>query len=675
MSGLVNFVIGSRAPFGDGAAFGEVGPYERIVGRAHFAVDPGDPAQASVFDIALAPCGVDGLVHFASDVFILKPLDRARGNGALLFEFPNRGNKRFLQFYNDAPGNNDPKTAADAGNGFLMRHGYTIVTAAWQGDVLRGDGRLVIDLPVARHDDGQPVTARLRAEFISEVPGVTSLPLSGKYSTRSCPAVSLHSNEAELRRRRYPWSQPQIIPSNQWEFARTEGGGRGGAGDISGGEQAIVPSDSHIYLPAGFEPGWIYELVYSARDPLVLDLGLVAVRDLVSFLRHDGSEANPLRGAVTHTYGWGRSQSGRAIRDYVHRGFNADRDGRRVFDGMLSHIAGAGRTAMNRFSNLVIAASRQYEDWLNPADRFPFSYATSTDHLTGATDGILKRPDSDPLVIHTQTASEYWYRRGSLVHTDTMGNDLRQPDTVRIYFWSSSQHWSDPASSQPTKGICHNYQNVVATSAFFRAMLVLMNEWVRDGKPPPESLIPRRADETLVSFAVWRKAFPAIPGAVLPGRPNDLPLVDYGPDFAMGGAIAEPPVVDVSRTYAVLVPAVDPDGNDKAGLRAPMVAVPLGTYTGWNVRIAGHGAGALHDFSGSYIPFPETPEERELTGDPRSSILERYRNRATYADAIRAAAAELASERLLLAEDIERAAEGATDWGRARHVVYLSSEA
>jgi hypothetical protein len=246
---------------------------------------------------------------------------------------------------------------------------------------------------------------------------------------------------------------------------------------------------------------------------------------------------------------------------------------------------------------------------------------------------------------------------------------------VRIYFWSSSQHWSDPAPSHPPKGVCRNYQNAVATSAFFRATLVLMDEWARNGRAPPDSLIPRRSDGTLVPFAAWQQAFPVIPGVALPGRPNDLPFVDYGPDFATGGAAAEPPTVDFSRAYAVLVPAVDADGNDTAGLRAPMVAAPLATYTGWNLRVAGHGAGALHDFSGSTIPLPETAEERELTGDPRPAILERYRDRDAYAGAIRAAAADLAAARFLLAEDVERAAEAAADWGRSRHVVHLSGDA
>ena len=665
-----------RGPFAAGHAFGDTGAYERIDVRAHFAIDHAAPVNGQVIDISLAPRGRDGLVRFSLDFFLLCPVDPARGNGTVLLELPNRGNKRCLQFFNDAPGTNDPRSLRDAGNGFLMRRGYTVMVVAWQGDVLPGDGRLVADLPVAT-EAGKPLTARVRSEFVSDVEGNVSFPLSGANGTRSLPALSLDTREAELRRRRYPWSQTEAVAADAWQFARVEGGGRIGQGDLAGSERAIVPSDSHVYLPSGFATGWIYELVYTARDPLVLDLGFAGLRDLVSFLRHDRGEANPLAWqgyTPPRVIAWGRSQSGRAIRDFVHRGFNADEDGRKVFDGVIAHVAGGGRTAMNRFSNLVVAASRQYEDWLNPADRFPFAYAPCTDHVTGETDAILKRPATDPLVIHSQTASEYWHRRGSLVHTDTHGNDLPQPDTVRVYLWSSSQHWSDPFPFRLEKGVCQNFQNVAATSPLFRSTLELMDAWLRDGVAPPESSVPRRATGTLLPVAEWRAGFPKIPGIALPAAPNELPYVDYGPDFARGAPASEPPRIDRDRGYVVLVPAVDEAGNDVAGIRVPMVEAPLGSYTGWNLRVAGHGAGALHSFSGSYIPLPESPEERLATGDPRTSILERYGSSTGYVAAIRAAAEHLVSHRMLLAEDVERVTAQAVDWGRPRHATHLDSD-
>ena len=123
--------------------------------------------------------------------------------------------------------------------------------------------------------------------------------------------------------------------------------------------------------------------------------------------------------------------------------------------------------------------------------------------------------------------------------------------------------------------------------------------------------------------------------------------------------------------YTILVPAVDGDGNDRAGVRVPMVAAPLGTYCGWNLRSRGFGHGAMHEFSGSYIPLPETPEEQRATGDPRRSITERYPDTVSYVRASTAAARELVEAGLMLEEDVERVAAAAADWGRPRHDVRL----
>jgi hypothetical protein len=452
----------------------------------------------------------------------------------------------------------------------------------------------------------------------------------------------------------------------------------GGGLDNQGAERAVVPSDTHIHLPTGFETGWIYELVYQAKDPLVLGLGHVAVRDFISFLKHEdrdaAGQANPLRersAGVEKAYGWGRSQSGRCIRDFVYAGFNEDAQARRVFDGVLPHVAGAGLMWMNhRFANVVTPAGQQYEDHYNAADRFPFSYASSRDHFTGKTDAILKRPETDPLVLHTQTATEYWQRRGSLVHTDTAGNDLAQPPTVRVYLWASSQHFADPLAKTPTRGVCQQLANVVRTSMLFRAMLDALDAWASHGTAPPDSRIPRRSDGTLVTMDDWRRQFPRIPGVATPSSPSELPRLDFGEAFA-DGLLEEPPTVLSGAGYAVLVPAVDADGNDVGGVRAPMVAAPLATYTGWNLRARHFGNGAMHEFSGSTIPLADSPAERTATGDPRPSILERYPDSEAYVAAIRAAAERLVAERLMLAEDVERAVAAARGWDKLRHDVRL----
>ena len=676
MTNRIEFRINERQPFAGGQPFGDAGPYERLSGRVHLALDPLAPAQRDVVDLDKAVRGADGLVHCEADCMILKPADMARGNRRLFYDYGNRGHKRALQFFNDALHSNDPSTVAHAGNGFFMRRGFAVVWVAWEGDMLPGGGRMVFDVPEARNPDGSPITGTIRVEYLADVPGITCFPLSGRIAAHSYPTVSRDTNGATLTRRRYPYDTQEVIPADQWQFAATEFGMGGETGTP---EQAVVPSDRHIYLPAGFQPGWIYELLYTARDPKVMGLGHVIVRDAISFLKYDRSDANPLRGAEK-AYAWGRSQTGRCLRDFVYRGFNADAHGRRVFDGVMPHVAGAGRKWLNhRFASPIVSGGQQYEDHFNIADSFPFSYAWSRDHLTGREDAILKRPDTDPLVIHTQTSTEYWVRRGSLAHTDTEGNDLKQPDTARVYLWSSSQHFADPQPKAPVRGMAQNLPNVVATSMLFRAMLDALDRWATDGTPPPASRIPTRADGTLVDIAEWRSRFPAIPGVALPATPNPLPLLYFGPDTERG-ILREPPTVVPGRnapgtqgkTYAVLVPAVDPDGNDLPGVRAPMVAAPLGTYTGWNLRIRGFGHGMQLRFEGSYIPFPDTPTERTVTGDPRLSILERYRDKAAYVAAVTAVARDLAAQGLMLSEDVERCAVAAADWGRPRHVVSLT---
>ncbi|RPE66644.1 hypothetical protein EDD53_2350 [Pacificibacter maritimus] len=660
---IITLDIASDTAFANGESYGEVGAYKMISGKAQLAIKPEEIGADGFFERDKVATDEQGRIRAQSDVFILTPADAAKGNGTIIFEFINRGNKRALQFFNEGTPGNAPKTKADGGNGWLMREGYTLVVVAWQGDVFRGDGRMCVALP--GYVDDAPT--RVAAEFIVEDLKTTFLPLSTKTGTRSYPTASLDTTKARLTKRRYSDSTKIAIAPTAWAFERIDGDAAGlGAGDVMAAEQAIVPCPSHIHLFDGFQPGWLYELEYDATSALALDVGFVIVSETLSFLRHSTSDANPLKGAITTAIGWGRSQSGRAIRDYLWRGFNADHAGRKVFEGMLPHISGGGKTNMNRYTNLVVAASRQHEDKLNPSDQFPFSYASSTDHITGQTDAILRHPDSDPLVIHTHTGSEYWYRRGSLVHTDSQGNDLPQPDGVRIYTWGSSQHWSDTRAAKPVKGPCNEFFNNVFTAPFFPATLAMMRDWIVDGKAPPPSRIPMVSDGTLVTAEAYRKAFPNIGGVLVSKGANDLPFIDYGAGFATGAAIAHPPVV-TDKHYPVLVPAPDALGNDVAGLLAPMVKAPLGTYTGWNIRGRGHGHGKIFSFMGAYIPLPDTAEEAALTDDPRPAIAELYPTADDYTAAILAATDQLIADGFLLPDARDRFTELAANYGAINH--------
>ncbi|WP_024521068.1 alpha/beta hydrolase domain-containing protein [Bradyrhizobium sp. Tv2a-2] len=469
--------ITQRELFADGHHFDQVGPYERLRGCAHFAVDPGAPAQSEILDLKLAPRNRSGLVEFSADFLILKPTNPRRGNGRLFYDCGNRGNMRSLQYFNDAPASNDPRTLEDAGNGFLFRRGYTVLWSAWQGDIVRGNDRVILQVPVAI-DRGAAITGKVLQEYTVRE-GSHTMPLSGRVDAHCYPTVSLDTRDATLTRRRYPYSDREVISPTAWRFARTEGAsGPSGQNEKVG----ILPSSTHIFLQDGFEPGWIYELIYTARDPLVLGLGYVALRDLISYFRYESEDSlgspNPV-GRVERAFGWGRSQTGRFLRDFVYHWFNADTKGRRVFDGVMPHVSGAGMIHMNRrFANVFSPSGGAYQHRFCYGDRFPFSYAETTDHLTGVRDAILKRPDTDPLVIHSHTSTEYWQRRGSLVHTDTKGEDLEQPSTVRIYHWASSQHSANPRDISPVQPLdVVNLVNNIYTSPFFRAMLEALDAW------------------------------------------------------------------------------------------------------------------------------------------------------------------------------------------------------
>ncbi len=642
----------TREPFANGMSFGDVGPYERLAGRVLFAVDPVVTAYQNVVDLVHAPRNTDGLVEYSVDFYILKPLDPTRGNRRMLYDVVNRGNKRALQFFNDAPRCNVPCTTEHAGNGFLMRRGYTVVWSAWQGDVLPVEGRMTMALPVAFHS-GHEIAGTLRTEFIADQPDIVSFPLNTYDYLRSYESTSLDTTTATFTFRQYEGDPPQPIPSHAWQFAKPDSEGK------------PIPSSVHCYLPEGFRPGWIYELIYSAKNPLVLGLGFTGVRDLISFLRTMESDSegtpNPLRKngiGFEKAYAWGRSQSGRFLREFVYQGFNQDEQGRRVFDGISPHVSGGGRVTLNYRFAQPDRHPRQHEDHLFPSDQFPTAYASSTDPFTGQSDAILKRPETDPLVIHTQTSTEYWQRRGSLVHTDPLGNDLPQHPQARIYLFASAQHLTEP-NTAPDRGIHRHLSNPLNVTPLLRALLDALDRWATNGTPPPHSRIPSRADGTLVPVTVIQSRFPRIPDVECPREPNRLHFQDYGPMFHKGIFAQEPPIVDKTKEYAVLVPLSDADGNDVPGIRTPQVEVPLATFTGWNIRAEAYGPPVLIELTGSYFPFTKTEDERKASGDQRPSLAERYRTKADYVRRFSSAVQKLVDERLILEEDANRQVENA----------------
>ena len=321
-------------------------------------------------------------------------------------------------------------------------------------------------------------------------------------------------------------------------------------------------------------------------------------------------------------------------------------------------MSGGGRVFVNYRFSQPGRYPRQHYDHLYPSDQFPHAYPVTTDPLTGRTDGILKRPETDPLVIHTQSASEYWQRRGSLVHTNSLGNDLPDHERSRVYLFASAEHSPDHING-PIHDQFKHPSNPLNITALLRAMIDNLDDWATASTLPPDSRVPTREAETCVPAEVSNSQFPAIPNVQAPSTSNRLFVQDHGPDFDQGVLSVEPPVEDKGKEYTVLVPHVDADGNDVPGIRGPELEVPLATYTGWNFRPTGAAEKAMAAVNGSYLPFTKTRTERLEKGDPRPSIEERYGSRARYVKLVALASQRLVEQRLILEEDADRFVEQA----------------
>jgi Alpha/beta hydrolase domain len=635
--------ITRREPFAAGQAFGSAGAYEKVVGRFLGELDPAHPLNAGIVDLDKAPRNARGRVEYSADFYILKPADLAKGNGALFHDVDNRGDKRLLVQFNSAQSSNDPTTPEHAGNGLLMRHGFTVTWSGWMPGLPATNNKVRLDVPVAV-GAASAIEGTVWDEFVYNTKDVTQARLTFK-------ATSTDGSRATLLVRDRYTSAPTTLTSAQWEF---------------------IDDQSIRLLPAGtpFRAGAIYQLIYRAANPPVAGIGFAATRDFVSFLRYraadDAGTANPLavagKPAVQRTLVHGTSQSGRYLRDFVYRGFNEDEANRKVFDGVNAHIASARLFLNYRFAQPDRPAHSAHWGMSYPDATFPFAYETQMDPRTGKADGILARCTARgncPKILDTVSSNEYWRAGQSLVTTDALGSrDTTPPDGVRIYLIAGTHHVSGRGAAMP-KGVCATPPNPVDLRPVLRALAVGLDQWVKEGTPPPPSLHPRLVDRSLVDAS--ELGFPAVPGMALPAGPNPKPRFDYGPDFEKGIVSRVLPEV-LPDGYRVLVPKVDADGNEVGGIRLPDIVVPTGTATGWAVRSADAGsAGELCSLDGSFVPFARTKAERQAKADPRPSLDERYRDKADYVAKVRAAAAALERARYLLAEDVERIVQRAND--------------
>jgi hypothetical protein len=637
---VIRIEVKSRTDLLAGKSFGSAGAYERLSGKIYFAIDPRNSANQIIADIDKAPKNSAGKVEFSSDFYMLKPKDLNRSNGTLLYEVSNRGNKGMLGFFNFAAGSLDPQTAAEAGDGFLMEQGFTLLWVGWQFDAPGRDNSVRVYVPSAREPDGRPIQGLVRSDFSTTqktsemaLPDTTYAVLDPKDPSN---VLTVRDSVQGARR---------TVPRDQWQF-NTAGDG--------------------IRFAQGFEPGKIYEVVYKAQDPPVAGLGPAAIRDTISKLKYGSAAELAINsGAVKRAIAFGISQSGRFLRTYLYYGFNEDESHRKVFDGVMSHVAGGGRGSFNHRFALPGRTAGPFSSFFYPVDIFPFTDVEQVDPETGRRDGLLThnmKAQFMPRVMYTNSSHEYWGRSASLFTTTIDGKeDAPMMANVRAYLYTGGTH--GVAAFPPTRAAGQQLNNPLDYRWAARKLLVSLNRWITDGVEPPPSAYPRISNSTLVSADKLK--FPKIPNLAVPAATNvhEAYRVDYGPDFVSKGLVAQQPP-KVKSAFAMLVPQSDSDGNDIAGIRMPEIAVPLATYLGWNFFNERSGpTNELASLTGSMIPFARTRADRERANDPRPSIEERYKSRDHYLELITKSANELVAKGYLNKEDIPRIVQQAgTRW-------------
>jgi hypothetical protein len=654
----------SRELVANGHAFGDAGPYEKIRGTVELQVDPNNPRNAIITDIELAPRNAEGLVTFDADFMILRPADMSRWNRKLVAEVNNRGNVLLFIALAGTSGGNDPSTVADFGNGLLLEDGYALAWVGWAPDVRPGGGRQTIRVPRPTFADGTPVRQRITIELADEfnfpVDGsATCVPLSGSPTIAGYPAVLSEAASAELLVRTSDSPRPSapwiplgtLIPRDQWFF----------------------DGPDRICLTGNFQPGKVYQLNYVAEDTRIMGLGYAAWREFGAFLRYraadDAGVPNPLapHGGVAYSIIFGASQSGVYLRDFLYQGFNEDLAGRRVFDGMHVHIAGAVKLGLNYRFGQIHPWSTQRRDRHIPQVTFPFNYGVRINPLVAAGlmsgplyDGILKRPATDPLVVQTDSSNEYWWAQASLVDTDGFGNDVPMPSNARHYVITGTQHFAR-AGAVPALGTCQQLNNPVHQGPAMRAIFMNLDAWVSQGIAPPASRRATVRNGLLVPPENREQVgFPAIPGVTYNGFYNALGELDFGPSARENRGIitnwGHPPVI---AEYRVLVPKVDNLGIDRGGVEVPQVGVPTATLTGWNLRRAPFAEGDLCELNGMYLPLAETEADKRDAGDRRPSLEELYGSHRGYVNAVSHFVRESVRDRFLLSQDAAQAIEDA----------------
>lgn len=634
--------VTSRTDVLNGRAFGDVGAYERILGRVYFSMAIANEHNRRIVDLQNAVNLKNGAVEFSSDFIVVRPKDPAKRNGSLLLEVPNRGRARIIAVADGGSWD----LGSDPGDAWLLRNGYTVVSLGWQWDAT-GPDALRLYAPIAK-EKGRTITGLLRGDLMPSQP-MQEIPLGhlivGEIGGTEYPVAAPDDPRNTLTVRDSRNAQRTTIRRSEWQFAHTE---RGKLSSEEGGK--LAPDNRHIHLNGGFEPGKIYEYAYAVADPVVAGLGFAAIRDFASYAKHAADAIAP----AARVYGEGISQNGRFLRDFLYQGFNSDENGKIALDGVLAHVAGAGRGSFNyRFAQPSRDAQPTSSVFF-PTDIFPFTDQPEADPLTNQLGGLLDLTVFEkalPKIFFSNTSYEYWGRAAALIHVTADGQrDAPVSRSLRIYQFTGLQHFS--VAFPPGKGkgdlLGQQAQSPLPVKYFWRAMISNMDAWVRDNTLPPESSYPKIADGTLAPFSEY--AFPAIPGVNKAHEANEAFHLDFGPDWRHGILSLQPP--RVGEPFPVLVPQADADGNERAGVRLPELIAPLATYASWNLRDPSIGAPDQRvSFEGSYLPFPKTAADRERAGDPRKAVAERYASREDFLARYTRALDDLINQRWILPED------------------------
>ncbi len=627
--------IQSTALYQNGKKFGDIGTYDLLKGKVYFEIDPLASINQAVVDVRLAKRNEAGMVLFSADIALIMPTDKSKINGSLIYEFNNRGG--MLLPYVDAETN------------ALFSRGFVFVSTGWIGELLPNKNKLRLCAPVAYGENQSTLTGKIRQEIIGQK-GKKRLSVNG-FGHGAYEPTGRGYKTATLTKRMRESNPRQVVPTDKfflesnWSTYDCE---RDGLPKIE-----LIMADS-------FEANYIYELIYEAKNPIVQGLGFAGIRDIISFLRYETIDANPLldfsnQPFIKHTISFGISQSGRAIRMFLYEGFNEDEQGRKVFDGAVPMVAGAGMGFFNHRFASPTRFSTQRESHLFPADMFPFTYGESTDLFSGAKDGILKRAIAKkvvPKIIHIQSSAEYWHRCAALSHIrqSPIADDIL-PENVRLYAIVGQHGAGNGVPSNKKAGtLAINHTNY---SPFVRTLLVALDDWIKTDKTPPPSVYPTFKNGTLVEWHAAKVGWKKLPDVAYPKVIQQAYTADFGPNFSSTKYITQHPPM-INQKYPIYLPKLDADNNELGMLKVPAVAVPTGTYTGWNLRTPKMGAsGELLRLTGGYIPFPKTKKGQRITKDPRKSIAERYANFDAYLTSYKKATDNLVQKGYLLEEEVK----------------------